>query len=159
MSKIAVDVPELHRLWATGVHETEICRRLGIRSGSWWLVRTRYALPPRDDCSPSMMLSESQVAVVRELWAQGEPEHEIARAAGASVQLLRARLADQMADLPERSPAKTADPTADEIKQRAAAARASWSTEEEERRRVGWGRRVTLQKFSMNRDFAFSALD
>jgi len=163
VSRLVVDVPELHRLWAKGLHENEICRRLDIRKGSWWLVRTRYALPPRDGSLAQMMLDADQVEIVTELWNQGEPLHAIAMAIGVAHHVLKSRMEDQLCDLPERTQdsrggRQTTDPSADEIAERAAALRATWSPEEEEKRRVG-RRKVSLQRFAMSREYAFSALD
>lgn len=162
MARLVINVPELHRLWGEGLHEHEICLRLGIKRGSWHLVRTRYALPPRDGES-SLMLDEAQIETATSLWNQGEPLHTIARAVGVAYHVLKARMDDQLAGLPARTMdshggRQTTDPSAEEIAERAAALRATWSPEEEEKRRVGH-QKVTLQRFSMSRDYAFSAMD
>jgi hypothetical protein len=41
------DVPTLFRLWAAGLPQGEICDQLGIRYGSFHIVKRRYKLPPR----------------------------------------------------------------------------------------------------------------
>ena len=73
-------------------------------------------------------------AKVRELWLAGASRDEVARAAGLSVDTLRLRLHDQLADLPRRGRggnhrAPTPDPTPDEIAARAAELRRSWTPE------------------------------
>lgn len=91
--------------------------------------------------SDRRLLTEEQAAQARELW----PTHtaaEVAQAIGVGVDLLRARLADQLSDLERRGrggrpPNRNGpglfepmvDPTPDEIRIRAAEVRKSWGPE------------------------------
>lgn len=107
------DVPTLFRLWASGMAEREICQTLGIRHGSFYVIKDRLKLPPRTAAKPTRTSDDDEA------------------------------------------------PTAEEIAERAAAVRATWSPEETERRMVG-GRRsgVTMRSFSFDhRSYAMTALD
>jgi hypothetical protein len=104
-----IDVPALFRLWASGMPEREICQRLGVRPGSFYVIKDRMKLPPRP------------------------------KAAGAE-------------EFTEVEP-----PTPEEIAERAAAIRAKWPPEEEERRRVGGRHSVRLRQYEFDRrSMAFS---
>jgi len=97
------DVPTLFRLWAAGVTEREICLELGIRHGSFWIVKDRYKLPTR------------------------------AKAVASP------------------GPAEVEPPSPEEIAERAAAIRATWSPEEEERRIVGKPTAFRLRNYRFDR--------
>jgi hypothetical protein len=111
-------------------------------------------------------LGEFDVPTLFRLWASGMPEREICLEMGirhGSFHAIKDRL-----KLPPRRPAKPDDdfavaplPTPGEIAERAAIARAKWTPEEEERRRVGWQcSRVALQSFRFDRrSYAVTALD
>jgi hypothetical protein len=107
------DVPTLFRLWAEGVSEREICLELGIRHGSFYIVKDRHKLPPR----------------ARAAMPVGRGDDEL--------------------------------PTPEEIAERAAAVRAAWSPEEEERRRVGGRpRRVAMRSYLFDhRNHSMTAVD
>jgi hypothetical protein len=107
------DVPELFRLWASGMPEREICQTLGIRHGSFYVLKDRLKLPPRLAAKPTRTSDDDEA------------------------------------------------PTAEEIAERAESVRATWSPEEEERRRVGWRRsQVPLRSFHFDhRNHAMTALD
>lgn len=85
-----IDVPALFSMWNAGVRQFEICQKLGIRPGTFWRLRQKYALPARDRLVPVI--------------ARSRP-----------------------------------DPTIEEIVERAAVIRSSWSEEEAARRVVGRG--------------------
>jgi hypothetical protein len=111
-------------------------------------------------------LGEFDVSTLFRLWASGMPEREICLEMDirhGSFHAIKDRL-----KLPPRRPAKPEDdfaaaalPTPEEIAERAAIARAKWTPEEEERRRVGWRRGgVALRSFSFDhRSYAMTALD
>jgi hypothetical protein len=111
-------------------------------------------------------LGEFDVPTLFRLWASGMPEREICLEMDirhGSFHAIKDRL-----KLPPRRPAKPEDdfaaaalPTPEEIAERAAIARAKWTPEEEERRRVGWRRGgVGLRAFSFDhRSYAMTALD
>lgn len=90
-------------------------------------------------------LNAKQAKLVRRLWLSGVPCHQIAGSLGITYSTLRARLSDQLKDLPRRGrgaggghqPREPADPTPEQIAERAAAVRQSWSEEERELRWVG----------------------
>jgi hypothetical protein len=104
-----IDVPALFRLWASGMPEREICQTLGIRCGSFYVVKARLKLPPRPKAKPE------------DEFAEVEP------------------------------------PTPEEIAERAAAIRSTWSPEEEERRRVGRPTAFRLRNYNFDRrSFAYS---
>lgn len=102
-TRLTIDVPKLFELWASGASQYEISQTLGIRPGTFWQVRNRYALPKRKPARPV-------------------------------------------------SASKEPDPTPEEIAERAAAVRASWSEEEAERRAVGRLRgSVGIRSYSFDR--------
>jgi hypothetical protein len=107
-------------------------------------------------------LGDIDVPALFRLWATGMAEREICRLLGirhGSFYAIKDRL-----KLPPRTPAKSEDdfaesepPTPEEIAERAAAIRRSWSPEEEERRIVGPRGRVQLRSYAFNhRTIAYS---
>lgn len=86
------------------------------------------------------MLTHRQICVVRKAWADGETQSEIAARIGVSVDTIRARLKDQLSDLPARNRGRLSrrrgvDPTEEEIYGRLVlAVQASWTDEERELR-------------------------
>ncbi len=102
-------------------------------------------MPRRRDGPPApakKMLTRAQERHVRRLWRSGGCQQEIARAVGVTVDTLRARLRDQLADLPKRGrgggwrpPAP--DPTPDEVRARLLEVQARWTDEVRELRWVG----------------------
>lgn len=94
--RIEVDVPKLFRLWGTGVRQFEICQELGIRPGTFWQVRQRYALPPRENAKPARSRHEppptpeeiaERAAAVRAGWSAEETERRRVGSAVAPVRL------------------------------------------------------------------------
>lgn len=84
--------------------------------------------------TPLKPLTDSQVAEARRLWVAGAPRAEIAMALGISIDTLRAREADQLADLPRRtrwlnSGRRGELPDEDEIRVRCAMLRQAWPEE------------------------------
>ena len=92
----------------------------------------------------------AQVALASRLWLDGLYVHEIARRLGVGVDVLIARRRDQLAGLParRRGPRRgctpTVDPTPEEIAERSAAIRATWTDAEREERRLGRGAIIRL---------------
>jgi hypothetical protein len=79
-------------------------------------------------------LTDEQCERARLLWAGGQAAHEVAAAIGVTFDTFRARMADQLADLPPRSRAMTSgrrgeDPSPDQIRVRTAMLRRSWPDE------------------------------
>ena len=79
-------------------------------------------------------LTATQIATARRLWNDGLPRDAIAAALGISVDTFRARLRDQLADLPKRSRSMNSarrgiDPTPREIAAAAARIREAWPIE------------------------------
>ena len=106
-----IDVPALFSMWNSGVRQLEICQKLGIRPGTFWRLRQKYALPAREVCR----------------WSRARP---------------------------------TPDPTLEEIVERAAAIRATWSEEEAARRVVGRGvEAVQIKAYSYDHRRMAFALD
>lgn len=100
-----------------------------------------------------------------EMWAAGASRYEICTMLGirpGAFQHLRRRYA-----LPKRNKGRPIagslepDPTPEELAERCAAVRETWSEEETERRRVGRASgEVRLRSYSFHhRDFAFSGMD
>lgn len=89
------------------------------------------------------LLSAGQLRVARRAWSNGLTQAEIAALIGVSVDTLRARLRDQLADLPKRchgavSARTGADPTEEEIYGRLVLLeQAAWSDEDRDRRWQG----------------------
>jgi hypothetical protein len=89
------------------------------------------------------LLSPEQEQAARELWAAGGSRDEVARAAGVTVDVIRARLNDQLADLPRRGRGgnrrpPSPDPSPEEIWGRLVLeAQARWTDEEREKAWVG----------------------
>ena len=84
--KLTVDVPKLFELWAAGVRQFEICQELGIRPGTFWQVRQRYALPKRNPARPergretpppSPEEIAERAAAVRANWSEEETERRL----------------------------------------------------------------------------------
>ena len=84
--------------------------------------------------SRKVNLSAEQLLEVRRLWAAGESQQGIASAIGITVDTFKARLRDQLEDLPKRprtanSERRGIEITPDEIAIRAAECRARWTPE------------------------------
>ncbi len=84
--------------------------------------------------TPLKPLNDAQVAEARRLWAEGASRAEIAATLGISIDTLRAREADQLADLPRRSRWLNSGrrgelPDEEEIRVRCAMLRQSWPAE------------------------------
>jgi hypothetical protein len=84
--RLQIDVPELFRLWTSGVPHAEICERLGIPQGSLWRVRDHYKLPPRmkviprcdrDEDDPTPEEIAERTAAIRAKWTPEETERRI----------------------------------------------------------------------------------
>lgn len=78
------------------------------------------------------LLSADQERTARELWIAGGSRDEVARAVGVTIDVLQARMADQLKDLPRRGRGGNRrdpqpDPTPEEIAARAAELRATWT--------------------------------
>ena len=83
---------------------------------------------------PSRQLTDTQIVEARQLWAAGAPRADIAARLGISIDTLRAREADQLADLPRRtrwlnSGRRGEVPDEDEIRVRCAMLRQAWPEE------------------------------
>lgn len=83
-------------------------------------------MPPRVDLTPA------QVLEVRRLWVAGESQQAIASEVGITMDTLKARLRDQLADLPKRPRTANSDRrgievTPEQIAIRAADCRARWT--------------------------------
>jgi len=81
-------------------------------------------------------LTPEQLKLARLLWIEGTPAQEVARALSISYDILKARLADQLVDLPRRGRGYGSahnrgapDPTPIELRAITAAIRARWSDE------------------------------
>ncbi len=79
-------------------------------------------------------LSPDQLLEARRLWLAGESQQGIAAAVGITIDTLKARLRDQLEDLPKRprtanSERRGIEITPDEIAIRAAECRARWTPE------------------------------
>lgn len=81
--RLEIDVPRLFKLWASGMPQFEICQALGIRPGTFWQVRQRYALPPRPNARPARSRHEppptpeeiaERASLVRAGWTDEEKE-------------------------------------------------------------------------------------
>lgn len=84
--------------------------------------------------TPARLLTADQVLEARRLWAEGASRGEIAIAIGVSIDTLRAREADQLADLPPRTRTLNSGrrgelPDEAEIAARCAAVRRAWPDE------------------------------
>lgn len=80
------------------------------------------------------MLTPDQISMARGMWTAGATRDEIAFTLGVSIDTLRARLRDQLADLPPRdrranSGRRGIDPTREEIMRATAEIRAGWPDE------------------------------
>lgn len=101
-----------------------------------------------DSCNPQergggrrpRMLSPEQIRTARELWRQGTAQAEVAQRIGVTIDTFKARLRDQLADMPARprrvnSGRRGCDPTEDEIYGRLTLIeQAAWSDAEREQR-------------------------
>jgi len=100
--------------------------------------RTR-PVPPSN---ATRYLSPEQEAKAREMLLAGFSRDMAAQVIGVSSRLLAARLEDQLADLRvgqgRGKKTRQPDPTPEEIRERAAAVRRTWSPEEEEARRLNF---------------------
>jgi len=91
------DVPTLFRLWAAGLPEREISEALGIRVGSFYIVKNRYKLPERpralpvasacDDPTPEEIAERA--AEQRAKWNPEEEARRRGAAAGVKVRSYR----------------------------------------------------------------------
>ena len=87
-----------------------------------------------------MTLTDEQIEAARSLWIAGRTQHEIAAAIGLSVDAFRARLRDQLRNLPTRdrrgaSTRRGRDPSEAEIDAACLAFRERWTPEQFEARR------------------------
>lgn len=82
-ARLTVDVKKLFELWASGMRQYEICQELGIRPGTFWQVRNRYALPKRAPARPERGRETppptpeeiaERAAAVRANWSEEEME-------------------------------------------------------------------------------------
>jgi hypothetical protein len=91
------DVPTLFRLWAAGLPQGEICDQLGIRSGSFYIVKRRYKLPPRARAKQRPTQSEPDPTAeeiaerAAEQRAKWSPEEEERRRIGRGVERVALR--------------------------------------------------------------------
>lgn len=81
--------------------------------------------------SVAVPLTPDEESVIREAWADGATQGELSRVSGVSIDRIRARMKDQLADLPSRdrrhgSTRRTAPPSPAEIAAEAAMIRADW---------------------------------
>lgn len=89
------------------------------------------------------VFSADEVDRIRSLWSEGVPVAAICEILCVTRDTFQARRVDQLADLPERVRGvggrfnRPADPSEDEIAERAAEIRASWSDGERWARMVG----------------------
>lgn len=100
--------------------------------------RTR-PVPPANQ---TRYLTPEQEAKVRQAICSGFSRDMAAQIIGVSSRMLAARLEDQLADLRvgqgRGKKTRQADPTPEEIRERAAAVRATWTPEEEAARRLNF---------------------
>jgi len=82
-TRVTVDVPKLFEMWAAGASQYEISQSLGIRPGTFWQVRRRYALPKRQPARPIAASKEpdptpeeiaERAALVRAGWSEEETD-------------------------------------------------------------------------------------
>ena len=91
-TRLTVDVPKLFELWNSGASQHDISLALGIRPGTFWQVRRRYALPNRKPAKPARASHEpdptpeelaERCAAVRSNWSAEETERRrVGRASG-----------------------------------------------------------------------------
>jgi len=81
--KMIYDAEAVVRLWKEGVCQHDICMQLGIAPGSFWEIKRRLSLPPRDsDRARRTKFSEpvlptpeeiaSMAAAFRDGWSEEE---------------------------------------------------------------------------------------
>ena len=96
-TRLTVDVPKLFELWAAGASQYEISLALGIRPGTFWQIRNRYALPRRAPAKPAKASHEpdptpeelaQRCAEVRARWSDEETKR---RRVGRGVEAVRLR--------------------------------------------------------------------
>ena len=82
------------------------------------------------------ILTPEQLTLARLRWSEGTPAQEVARELGVSTDVLKARLGDQLSDLPRRGRGYGSarnrgcpDPSLIEIRAKTAAIRARWTSE------------------------------
>ncbi len=82
------------------------------------------------------VLTVEQLTLARSLWIEGVPAQVVARELSVSYDVLKARLADQLADLPRRGRGRGSahnrgcpDPSLIEIRAKTAAIRKRWPDE------------------------------
>ena len=82
------------------------------------------------------VLTPEQLTLARSLWLEGTPAQVVARELGVSYDVLKARMVDQLADLPRRGRGRGSarnrgcpDPSLIEIRAKTAAIRARWTSE------------------------------
>ena len=82
------------------------------------------------------ILTPEQLTLARLRWSEGTPAQEVARALSISYDVLKARMADQLSDLPRRGRGYGSarnrgcpDPSLIEIRAKTAAIRARWTSE------------------------------
>ena len=97
--------------------------------------------PPQPGWQPFVVaekytLTPEQLTLARSLWLEGTPAQVVARELGVSYDVLKARMADQLADLPRRGRGYGShhdrgrpDPTPLELRAITAAIRARWPDE------------------------------
>ena len=97
VTRLTVDVPKLFELWNSGASQYDISIVLGIRPGTFWQVRKRYALPKRKPAKPVRASHEPDptpeelvelCAAVRARWSEEETER---RRVGRGVEQVRLR--------------------------------------------------------------------
>lgn len=112
-----------------------------------------------------MRNSKIDTMLLWKLWHNGTSADEICTQLGIShTRLLglakRFNLRDAEKIRRPRTGKPVIDPTPEELAQRAAVVRASWTPEERERRRLGGGRLpVEIKSFSFGLDYSFSSID
>ena len=91
-----IDEGMLFRMWGEGCRQDEICEALGVRPGTFWELRKRYALPPRkaaksasggDENPPSQEEIAAACARIRAGWSDAERERRFAYSTSQPVTL------------------------------------------------------------------------
>ena len=82
-TRLTVDVPKLFAMWSAGASQYEISVALGIRPGTFWQIRRRYALPKRKPAKPARASHDpdptpeeiaERCAITRAKWSEEETE-------------------------------------------------------------------------------------